>query len=698
MLELIANGNILDVEDVSFNITLRSPLDDEPGGFIFTFTIPYTNQNAKAFGFPFQITGINSVTSHREGSIIDNGIVLKKGKWQATSTNGLTISIDMYIAAGSFYEFIDGKMLPELFDIELEYPDMMLHVKEHTLLSFPQVNHNYPTIYNPSFYGKDDQSVNPHFLGVLNDWEGEDLYVTPTNNNSISPQLYLGFILKRIFEFAGFTISGDFFTNEFFQHSMLYNNFALDKLVPTKFSGEMTNKYPIYDEHILIWDENIQDQGNHYNINTGDYFVDKEGNYQIDIFLIHKPEIIPITAEEALIEIYYNDIVIYSFQKPFAFGTQDDFQFIHTSVHEILQADIGSNFYCKFMYLDINGDPVECHILEGAVSIFNQNAEENNTFDNVINYKNHVPNESVKSFLKKVFSSVMILPFFDDKFKSVKLVFFDKYYSDTKQIACTDGINRNAIKIDYPKYQGLKYQWNFAGPDDNLKDNFINPLDFELSGTVMSYIELPRVNAIEGSIYLVQSLNCFYIWAIVDHDLITYDWIPYSDNHTDLIIDDGNFPITNDLPPILMRSVKTTRDEWDFFRNLPCVDAKGTSIAFGLQNDFPLRIMFYHGIIEDETYPFPIATTSMYSTDGFQILPHDWVWKDIHTSFLNLYSTWLKKRIRIEFYKEFSRSEFANFSFENKGNKDGALILFTEVFANVFAKKLQTVKFTGWTK
>lgn len=699
MIELNAGGTILDIEDVSFNITLNSPINSDTGSFVYSYTIPYTVTNAHAFGFPFQLTGINLVESKKDGFITSDGILIKKGIWFAKSNNGKTISIEMYIAASIFYESINEVMLPDLFDLEIEHEDILQHIREQIPLSFPQVNHNWPLIYNPGFYGNINDTVNPQFQGILNDWEIDDLYVTTENNNSICPQLYLGFILKRIFESNGYIVSGNVLTHPVFNQAMLYNNFALDKLIPTRFSGEMSNKYPIYQNNILIWDENISDPGNHYDISTGFYLVDKQGNYQINILLNHEPGIFPTTAEEALLEIYYDNVVIHSFQLPYPFGTHTDFTFIHSYVQEILQADIGSDLYCKFMYLDINGDPIECHVIEGNISILNQDAVENNTFDNVINYSNHVPNQEVKKFLENVFSSAKILPFFDDKFRMVNLVFIDDHLASNRQSDFSNGIHKDSLLIKSNQYSGAKYRWIFEGPDDNLNNNFIDKSKFTIIGTVVKYIELPRVDPGEGHIYFVITLNCFYIWALIDPDLNTFDWIPYSDNLYDYVIDEGKTVIPSNLPPMLMRASNTVRKIGvDKIRNLPSVNAKGTSTAYGLQNDFPLRIMFWHGIEETDSDQFPIATTTMFSTEGNQIKPYNWTWEEIHSHFLTNYSAWLKRRMEVEFIKEVSPAEFANFTFDLKGNMEGALIVFLQLFANLDKNKIQEIKFKGWTK
>ena len=69
MLELIANNQTLDIRKVSFNLTLKSPLSGgTSGSYIFSFTIPYSDKNAAAFGFPFRLTRLNTSRSEAPGN------------------------------------------------------------------------------------------------------------------------------------------------------------------------------------------------------------------------------------------------------------------------------------------------------------------------------------------------------------------------------------------------------------------------------------------------------------------------------------------------------------------------------------------------------------------------------------------------------------------------------------------------------
>lgn len=701
-LQLKADGSILDIEGLTFNITMRSAIGSQSGSYVYNFTIPYTIPNAKAFGFPHRLTRFSTVQEEKDGSIIGDGITLKEGVWYAKSTSGSSISIEMYIGAGIFKNLVHEKNLPELFDVEMVYTDILDHIATQITKTFPEADHNWPPIYNPGFYGKDDDTPNPAFQGILNDWENGAIHVLSTNNNAISPQLYYGYIIKRIFAWAGYRVTGKVFEDARFKVAMAYNNFALDRLVPTKFMCEMFNKYPIYDNYVMIWDENINDPGNHYDQATGKYNVDKQGNYKIDIDLLHQPGSLPTDAEEALLEIYYGSTLIYSFQRPYAFEQHGEFEMIRSYTHEVLQADIGEDLWCKFMYLDIGGNPLECRIIEGKTIIQNIDAVENNTFQNVINYKNHVPDMDVKEFLEVFWKTAKILPFYDNKFKEVKLVFFDDLLASNQQTPFGDGILRKSLKVKSNEYKGLKFNFDYQGPDDNLNDNFIDIDQADVLGTKTRYADLPSGGQGEGDIWFIESLQCYYIWSLLveetEEDPAVYGWKPYSDNQYPYTVDEGGEEVPFQIAPMFMRAAPTIRGENIKYRNLPCVNAKGSSIGYGLKNDFPLRIMFFYGIETGADDEFPIATTSKLSTEGNQIFPLNWKLDEIVPEFLPNYIKWLKKRLPVEFTKEITAVEIANFNFETFGNIDGALILFEEFVAKLSTSKKPLGRFKGWTK
>ncbi len=702
MVELIANDTVLEIVNVAFTLTMQSGFEGNNGSYVYSFTIPYTAVNAKAFNFPYRLARYASVQTTVEGSIVGDGITLKEGDWYARSSNGKTISIEMRIGAGIFNVYVHERTLPVFFDIETKHTDIVEHIDQCIEKSYPEVNHNWPCIWNPSFYGDDEEKANPSFDGVINDWDYGSVHIETTNNNAISPQLYLAFIIKQLFAHVNYSVSGRVFKDPRFLSAMLYNNFALDKLVPNKFYGEMEYKIPFYNQDYLIWDKNIDDPGNHYNPTTGRYMVDKEGNYQIDIVLYHVQTYLPTDAEESLFELFYGNTLIDSVQQPHAFGTKPHFILQRHHLETIDQADTGQEFYAKFVYLDINGNRIECRVITGNITIRNISEVENNTFQNVINYKNHVPDMDVKEFLQKFYSTAKIIPIFDDKHRDVKMVFIDDILASNKQVPYSDGIKKDSLIIKHQEDEGLKFAFDFQGPDNNLDDNFLDISQADIIGERNTFELLPA-SAEVGHIYFIKSINCYYIWAIVkeetDGEPEIQDWVPYCDNHFPLTYGDGKKEFSIGIAPMLMRAAYLPRPgTYPKYREMASIDAMGTSIAYGLKNEFPLRIMFWVGKVDGAKDIYPIAITSMYDQEFTQVQDYNWTVDQVVKSYMLNYVAWLQNRIPVEFKKELNYAEIFGFDLQNAANIEDSLILLQKISCDISSKKEPQGRFKGWTK
>ena len=81
ILKLTANGYALDIRSSSFNLTLNSPVASSSGSYVYSFTIPNTVKNAKAFNYPHRLTHLQASQNKVPGTIIGDEIILKSGIW-----------------------------------------------------------------------------------------------------------------------------------------------------------------------------------------------------------------------------------------------------------------------------------------------------------------------------------------------------------------------------------------------------------------------------------------------------------------------------------------------------------------------------------------------------------------------------------------------------------------------------------------
>jgi len=696
MLELRVDTQALEIKDVSFNLTIKTPLSSEKGSFIFQVTIPYTNVNALAFNFPFRLNRMEVVTAEKSGEINYNGIKLQEGLWYANSSNAKTIQLEMYIGSGLFYDLIENKNLPEFFDVDLSYLSIVKHAEAQILLAYPAVIHNFPSIYNPKFY--DDKNEN--FGGIINHFVTVTFYDLKNSNNTLIPQLYLLYIIKRIFEYLEYSVSGAVLEDAMLKKAMIYNNYALDE-IETKYFVRATQtaqeEIQASGEIIPIDDDSTgdnEDADSCWNTTTYKYTTKEEEihNCKLNIKAYHYD----YDTDQTVTFVPYVDGVAQNSLAVHYYVAAADFKTWITREPEfsipISAVQASSNVLIHFVveFYDTTGQTVGV-IKEGLLTINQVTASNVNRFKNSINYKNHVPDIDINEFLNEFYITAQILPVFDHKQRKVELIFLDDLIKSNKQETFDDGLVKDTLKVYKNDYAGLKFNFDFQGPDDLLTDNFIDVTEDIITGTVETYNLLPACPV--NSIYFVTSLNCYYKY-VYDEETETSDWVAYSDNYLPYILDDGEKPIKTKLAPMLMRCIK---DFTNVSRNLPSISAPGTSLIYDLQNDFPLRIMFYYGIDLSETlYSYPLASTTKLSTLGDTILTINWQWDEITVRYWTNVILWLKKRLGVEFEFELTPEFIANFDFQTKRNHHGALLLFEEIYLKIKSKDFGPGKITGW--
>ena len=242
---------------------------------------------------------------------------------------------------------------------------------------------------------------------------------------------------------------------------------------------------------------------------------------------------------------------------------------------------------------------------------------------------------------------------------------------------------------------------NFEGPDNLLENNFIVPPLVE--DTIDSYSDLPTDPSV-GDVYFITAINAWLEYKFFegeeDDDPGTYMWVTTSDNIANVVVDGGEDPVECNLPPMLMRYAIDIRK---FGRAMPSIDAQGTSEAFGIKNDFPLRIMFWAGLQEGtpsaepatpEKYPF--AGTTMYESNCTRVLDMNYNWNDLKTHYWLPVIDWLKHRIPIDFTNLVTPTFISNLNFQDKFFFQKTLIHLDEVVVKIKNKMFGPGKFKGW--
>lgn len=700
MLLLKVGEQTLDIANASFNLTLKSPVDDNnAGSYVFSVSIPYSQHNAAIFGFPYRLTRMDVLSKSLTGSIIYNNINVQRGEWQAKTSTSQKINIEMVIGSSHFNTIVDGHNLPEYFDVYFDYyPSITSHANGQVQKNYPEVNHNFPCILNPSFYG----DKNTAFSGVMNDYVDGFIDNIANYTNAV-PQLYLLYIIKRLYEQNGYTPFGKVFDDRHLKKAWIYNNYAIDDVVGVYFSARV-NQDLIHSTYEILWDTDIDDPIGQYTQSTGYYKLTSSGKWQININLNVKLNSMPSSGQilGCYVQVFYGSTAIYSH----TYETTDPLLYMDIEVvvnNEIEQSELGGYIYVRVSYVDIQYSHFEAYINTGFITIVNTSISNFNKFGHRINYKNHVPDMGVKTFLTHVFASCKILPFFDHRQKTVELVFLRDMLNDNQAVDLSDGLKRKTLKVYENDYDGLTFSFDFQGPDSNLDNNtFKEPIN--LKDEIKTWGDLPLYPVL-GDIYYITTLNAYYEYSFVDpeetEDDGTYEWLPVGDKHPDVIYNDGLNPITTQLAPLLMRA--HVNKETGYVRNMPSINALGYSDGFGVDGKFPLRVCFWdglkHGINTGEQISipqYPFSSSTKFQTDGIELNEIDWKWDEIITRYYIPVITWWQRRQKIEFTNLVTPEFIANLDYQSKFFFQKTKCIFTEIVVKISNNIFGPGSFKGW--
>ena len=701
MLQLLANKTPLALENASFNLTLRSPLaGEEAGSFVFSVTVPY-EPNARTFGFPFKMNRLQVQTASASGVIMFSGTRVQQGTWNARSSMAKTIELEMVIGGSHFNTLVDGVMLPELFDINHDLGDYLIsHANARVSKSWPEIEYQFPSILNKSFYGEE---VNPDFSGIINYYNDDSFDDKTVNYTALVPQLFLLYIIKHLFISQNYTVSGPVLDDTYLQKALLYNNFAIDRVVPVHFHAA-ANMDINYTPFTVLWDTNIVDPQDLYNELTGKYKVATQGTYRVDVFMNGRVDYSGTILEqaEAVITLKYGTTIVATHLVDIHSTPYPHWIYLNvTFQHTVEIADINDYFSVQFAYLDDKLDPFQSWIEHGSIDIINKTYPLKNVFGRYINYKNHVPNMDIKEFLTAFYTAFQIMPFFNHELKTVELYFLQDLLGKHESVTLTNGLIEDTLKVYPNTYNGLTIKFDFQGPDDLLTNNFITPeiIKYEID----KWLDLSTYIPALGDIYYVHSLNCYIEYQFIEGETEEedgwYEWVTIGDKHVAQIIDAGEETITTSLAPMLMRF--NSLDLVD--RNLPSVEAAGTSEAFGIKNDFPLRIMFYTGLqnkmtsfIEDVN-PYPYATTTRYNSNANEILPVNYRFDELITRYLLPVIAWWKRRMKVEFTHLVTPSFIQQLDMKKPLFFENSILRVTEIVVKIKNKMFGPGDFTGWT-
>lgn len=675
MIELEANNQLLEIDhsNLRFNITYRSPYFGYLTSFIFNFLIPNTDINRRTLNFPLRLNRINKTRVNMPGRIISDGIELASGTWEAASAGEDFIELSFTFITDELVAALKSKTLPDIFDEEVAPEDMIAHVEATVLKTWPETDHQFPSVYAPDFY----QGENEAFLGVINNFEGS--FVNDEFNvNTIVPMLYLFSIIKRIFEFAGYQVTGDIFADAMLSKAIVMNNHGLDKLISIAFYGNQSGPFSTESEtgFIIIWDF-FNDLGGFYDPETGKYHIAYAGTYEFEGNIKHYKLALATYTLEVVRKVGEFESILFSITDIYDFNAEAE---TLISFSTEIDNSLGE------IYVRVSVGTEGVGVDNSNFNITSPDNVKINAFQESFNYKNHVPVIDSIEFLKMFFEEYQVFPIFDRKTKKVELVYFSQMLASKPQQDLTQGMVRNTEKVKQNDYKGLNISFDFDKETLFIPD--------QINGEVETYFDLPS-EVLSYNVILVNTLNA-YLYHFYNETDDIWEWLHMADVNP--VYEDGlkEKMIVLKFAPLLMRN-KDNRINMP--RSLPYFSGSGTSHAYQMNNEFPLRIMFYAGYTEsyvDNLSKYPFAGISKLNSEGDEVLPYNYNASEVASRFYAQTIHWLKNRLEVEFERRFTALELKQLSMGNQQMLLDSYIILEEIFANV-DPDLSKAKIKGWT-
>lgn len=222
--EIRIDGQALDLgEAPKMPINLVNPhltYEQIPNSTATIPNLPFSVRNQRIFEYCEMPQAGNDLYSYL-CEVINNGALVYQGKAYVKNGNPKTgYQLEAGDDLGRFFGPFSDKPLTELDLGSVELPELLTEVVQvsgKNALCFPEM-------LNLDYYGTNGPALSPPYTGFVNEYSG----TAYTESGPKVPMFFVGFILDRIAELTGVTISGSFLSHPVWQTLILANWRALD--------------------------------------------------------------------------------------------------------------------------------------------------------------------------------------------------------------------------------------------------------------------------------------------------------------------------------------------------------------------------------------------------------------------------------------------------------------------------------------
>lgn len=707
MLKIEINNQVVDTQGMSFALNLVSPIPFDPtsdkseGSFIFGAHFPNNDRNRPIFLHADRIERYTEDEPEFLGKLSFDGRMWFEFSLEIIDATYKDINTNVKIGLGYFSNLITDLQLSDIswpvIDLGSTAQDVVDHANAMVLKNYPDAIYNFPTIWNPDFY-ETDKEKNPGWMEIINNYVQAESFrinvydaLAMHNSDSLVPQVYLFYILQKIFDSFGYIITGTVLEDTELTQLLCITNYALDGYEVKYFlRASLSVPVNILSNVILIFDNDSsgdnEDAQNCYDTSTGKYTLQAEGHYRIKCTVTCQMTIDPGETGNGEITLYHDDTIIHG--ESVEVTTSDPFTItldVNTDYFFLGDIYIKASFMIGFVIVSTN-------ISVGSLSIENLDVKQLNVYARELNVANHIPVMKISEFLESV-KKLGIVYGFDHKSKEVELIFIQDLLDKLADKNVTATAAKSSRNPSTEKDKGFTLKYNFPSGDKAIKDNFkTHPASDDL-GEFETMADLPIPDALNKYAF-VKSLNADYFFT--KRDDVT-GWEVFSDRYFDQKIGDGSKEIPLKFSPLMMRLY------WD--TPFPYIQQAGNSAMFGLSDTDPgFRIMFWRGLHRSKVFGnnyYPMASSTVYDAHGTVIANYSLNMEQdesIHTQLMEKYYTWLltgKKKVKMNIY--FTASEIQSLKMLDKLRIFQQNYLIQEINIQVENDKIHLAECTFYT-
>ena len=596
--------------------------DIDLGDFSFPISVPDDDQgvNRQIFGFANRIQ-VGSVTRKYDAVLEINTNYYRKATVILDRISDKTFN--GYVKLGIYQlPTLDKK----LKDINYE-GDIYMGADNDAVVAFanatntdifPNKKFCFPCIHNPDFY----EDKNPDFAGIINRYDITNstfLKNTSANTDCLVPMPYIKYILQRIAADAGYTMAGAFWTDTKQDRAYIFNNFALDGGSPDSYvraGFESDHTMPETGEAYFICPDDStppnSDVNSLYDTSLGEYSIPITGPYRIQLHLniTGRSSTAPNLAFQGNTA-YYVIVYIRRFSGATLLGQWTQTLGPVASTNTVANLDLtpfiltGNAGDTIKIRMDASGTPNAYLIVltyHKGTSLVIQDADFLiSDYQRSMNIHNHVPDWTVRDFLRELKRLFLLTFYVDDVAKKIYADYSKNYLVAAPKDFTPEEIPGHEMQFNTQiiKTYGYEFSTDDAWNNDNV--NLPQPLNFE--GQVDDFDSLPAPTT-PGRTALVENENRYYITVQNDSGL---EWQHYSDNYPHInISNEGTLNLRTKLTPLFMTHFDSTMTG---NVRMPTIKQPGSSALFGLGlNPSEPRVAYFKTITVSPSTTYPFST------------------------------------------------------------------------------------------